>query len=286
MRRYSLGRYPTISMIMELCIRPIGVVHSDITQSHDMPLQGVPAVIEIYDTFLEGLSGIEEDTHINVIGWFDKAEREPLIVTPRKIQKTINPNLGKRGVFSLRSPVRPNPLSLSVTRLLSVKKSRLRVETLDLIDDSPIIDIKPYSAGWDVVFWARDRHSRLVANDAVPEEAFAALTREAYNFHGERCAATAVAARVVFDAANELKSDLRELVLEVPQAMDAHVVDCLIGITRATPGNARLAMCSDREELVISSRGRFVCYRLCDVLSWDSTRILGSPAEAVYERLR
>ncbi len=271
---------------MEQIIRPIGVVHSDITESREMPLQGVPAVIEVYADFLEGLCGIEENTHINVVGWFDKAEREPLMVTPRKIQKTINPTLGKRGVFSLRSPVRPNPLSLSVTRLLKVENPLLYVEALDLIDASPIVDIKPYSAGWDVVFWARDKHSSLVAQDAVPNEAFAALVRQAYNFHSERCAATALAARIIFDAATELKADPRDLTLELPQSLDPHVVDSLIGITRATPGNARLVLCSNASEITMSITGQSLCYRVHEVLDWDPTRILSSPSETLFERTR
>ncbi|MGZ7168617.1 MAG: tRNA (N6-threonylcarbamoyladenosine(37)-N6)-methyltransferase TrmO [Halobacteriota archaeon] len=270
---------------MDQLIRPIGVVHSDVKKSRDMPLQGIPAAIEIYDEFLEGLRGIEEDTHINVIGWFDRAEREPLVVTPRKIRK-INPHLGRRGVFSLRSPVRPNPLSLSITRLLKVEKPLLYVEALDLIDASPVIDIKPYSAGWDVVFWARDKHSRLVAQDAVPEDAFAALTREAYNFHGERCAATAVAARIVYDAAIELESDLRDLTLELSRNVDPHLIDSLIGITRATPGNARLFLCGDTREIVISSVGRSIRYHLLDILAWDPAQILSSPPETLFERVR
>ncbi len=270
---------------MDQLITPIGVVHSDITQSHDMPLQGVPAVIEIYSEFLEGLRGIEEDTHINVICWFDRAVRKPLVVTPRKIRK-INPKLGKRGVFSMRSPVRPNPLSLSATRLLKVEKPLLYVEALDLIDASPVIDIKPYSAGWDVIFWARDAHSRLVAQGAVPQEAFAAMTREAYNFHGERCAATAAAARIVYDAASELESDLRDLTLELPRNVDLHLVDSLMGITRATPGNGRLFMCGDTREIVVSSSGRFISYRLLDILNWDSTRILSAARETLFERVR
>ena len=87
-------------------LRAIGTVQSAVTQSRDMPLQGVPAVINVFDEFVAGLTGLESDTHINVIGWFDKADRAPLMVRPRK----INPQLEKRGVFSLRSPVRPNPL--------------------------------------------------------------------------------------------------------------------------------------------------------------------------------
>ncbi|HYA61397.1 MAG TPA: TrmO family methyltransferase, partial [Candidatus Acidoferrum sp.] len=106
---------------MNFTIRPIGAVHSKITDGKDMPLQGVPARIEIFDEFKAGLTGIEGDSHINVICWLDKAEREPLLVRPRK----INPNLNKRGVFSMRSPTRPNPLSLTATRLVNVEENML-----------------------------------------------------------------------------------------------------------------------------------------------------------------
>ncbi len=266
---------------MDQLIRPIGIVHSAIKQSSDMPLQGVPATIEIYKEFLDGLSGIEEDTHINVIGWFDKAERGPLMVTPRK----INPQLGKRGVFSLRSPARPNPLSLSPTRLLKVEKPLLYVEALDLIDASPVIDIKPYSAGWDMIFWARDKHSRLIAQAAEPEVTLASLTRQAYHFHGESCAATAIAARIVYDAATELESDQYDLVVELPRHTDPHLIDSLIGITRATPGNGRLFLCGDTRGIALSSSAKNVSYHLRDVVDPDITHILSSPAQALFERV-
>ncbi len=269
---------------MNQLITPIGVVHSDIARSRDMPLQGVPAAIEIFSEYLEGLRGVAENTHITVIGWFDRAERGPLVVTPRKIRAT-NPALGRRGVFALRSPVRPNPLSLSVVRLLNVEEPLLYVEALDLIDASPIIDIKPYSAGWDLIFWARDKHSQLDVQDAVPEEACAALTREAYNFHGERCAATAAAARVIYDAAAKLESDPRNLAVALPHGTDPHLIDSLIGITRATPGNSRLSLCGDTTDIVISSRERSIGYQLSSILDWEPARILRSPSESLFQRI-
>ncbi|MGZ7194149.1 MAG: tRNA (N6-threonylcarbamoyladenosine(37)-N6)-methyltransferase TrmO [Halobacteriota archaeon] len=166
-------------------LKPIGVVRSAVKDSQAMPLQGVPAAIKVFDEFVEGLSGIEGDSHINVIGWFNKAKRTPLKVRPRK----INPALEERGVFSLRSPTRPNPLSLSATRLIKIEGSLLYVEPLDLIDGTPVMDIKPYSSGWDAIFWARDVHSALITRHMAPDDVLAELLREGFNYHGEKCGA-------------------------------------------------------------------------------------------------
>jgi tRNA-Thr(GGU) m(6)t(6)A37 methyltransferase TsaA len=106
---------------MKFEITPIGIVRSDISEGREMPLQGVPAIVEIFDEFKLGLNGIEGNTHINVICWFDKADRNVLLVTPRK----TNPDLNKQGVFSLRSPARPNPVSITATRLVKVEGNLL-----------------------------------------------------------------------------------------------------------------------------------------------------------------
>jgi len=243
-----------------------------------MPLQGVPAVIEIFEEFSEGMSGMQDDTHINVIGWFDKADRAPLKVAPRK----INPELEKRGVFSLRSPTRPNPLSLSATRLLKVEGRLLHVEALDLIDKSPIIDIKPYSAGWDVVFWARDAHSRLIAQHAKQAEALAEFAREAYSFHGEKCAATAIAAKISYDATAEFGVSTRDMSVQLPRKVDPHLADSFIGITRATLGNGRLAVCLDQHEVRISSGNKSIGYRVLERLPFDPNRILDMTSEELF----
>jgi tRNA-Thr(GGU) m(6)t(6)A37 methyltransferase TsaA len=259
-------------------VKPIGIVRSAVTQSRDMPLQGVPAVIEIYEEFLEGMSGMQDDTHINVIGWFDKADRAPLMVAPRK----INPELEKRGVFSLRSPTRPNPLSLSATRLLKVEGRHLYVEALDLINESPIIDIKPYSAGWDVVFWARDAHSSLIVQHTKQAEALAEFVREAYNFHGEKCAAAAVAAKISYDATAELGVSTRDMCVQLPRQVDPHLADSLIGITRATLGNGRLVVCLDQHEVRLSSGNRSIGYRVFEKLPSDPNRVLDMTSEELF----
>ncbi len=260
-------------------LRAIGTVQSAVTQSRDMPLQGVPAVINVFDEFLEGLTGIESDTHINVIGWFDKADRAPLMVRPRK----ISAQLEKRGVFSLRSPARPNPLSLTATRLVKVEGPLLYVEPLDLIDGSPVVDIKPYSAGWDTIFWARDVHSALITQHMAEEQVLAELFREAFNFHGEKCAAIAVSAKIAYDAAQVLETSVRDIRLQLPQTVNPHLADGLVGVSRATMGNARLTFSED-PDIRIWTATRSVIYRVFDVSGSDAQRVLQMSSDQLFSR--
>lgn len=258
-------------------LKPIGTVESTVTQSRDMPLQGVPAVINVFDEFLEGLTGIESDTHINVIGWFDKADRAPLMVRPRKISLQLE----KRGVFSLRSPARPNPLSLTATRLLKVDGPLLYVEPLDLIDGSPVVDIKPYSAGWDTIFWARDVHSGLITQYMAEEQVLAELFREAFNFHGEKCAAIAVSAKIAYDAAQALETSVRDIHLQLPRNVNPHLADGLVGVSRATMGNARLTFSED-PDIRIWTATRSVSYRVFDVPGLDVQRVLQMSSDQLF----
>ncbi|MGZ8888503.1 MAG: tRNA (N6-threonylcarbamoyladenosine(37)-N6)-methyltransferase TrmO [Halobacteriota archaeon] len=258
-------------------LKPIGVVQSAVKHSQDMPLQGVPAVIRVFDEFLEGLSGIEGDSHINVIGWFSKAERTPLMVRPRK----INPALKERGVFSLRSPTRPNPLSLSATRLLKVEGPLLYVEPLDLIDGSPIVDIKPYSSGWDAIFWARDVHSSFITRHMARADVLAELLREGFNYHGEKCGAIAVAAKIAYDASQTLQANVRDFSLRLPQDINPHVADGLVGIARATMGNGRLIF-SDEPSVLVSAASKSTGYRILEVPNASALDVLEMRSEQLF----
>jgi len=260
-------------------LKAIGTVQSPVTQSRDMPLQGVPAVIKVFDEFVEGLTGIESDTHINVIGWFDKADRAPLMVRPRK----INPQLEKRGVFSLRSPARPNPLSLTATHLVKVDGPLLHVEPLDLIDGSPVVDIKPYSAGWDAIFWARDTHSGYITQHMEEGDVLAELFREGFNFHGEKCAAIAVSAKIAYDAAQALEASVRDIRLRLPRSVNPHLADGLVGVSRATMGNARLTFSED-PDIRIWTATRSVSYRVFDVSDSDAQHVLRIRADQLFSK--
>jgi tRNA-Thr(GGU) m(6)t(6)A37 methyltransferase TsaA len=92
----------------------------------------------------EGLQGLESVSHVVVLYWMDKARRDLVVQAPRHYTE-------RRGTFALRSPVRPNPIAVSVARLVRVEGNELTVVGLDCLDDTPLLDIKPYFASTDSV---------------------------------------------------------------------------------------------------------------------------------------
>lgn len=129
-----------------MILRPIGRVHSPYKTRADAPRQGrfSPGISEIVlsDQYLEGLSEIEKSPYLLVLCWFHQADRETL--------KAIPPhNRIEHGVFATRSPDRPNPISVEMVRLLGRDGNTLRVQWLDAIDGTPVLDIKPFSRELD-----------------------------------------------------------------------------------------------------------------------------------------
>lgn len=119
----------------------IGVLHGDITRLEDAPKyydesQRV-GTLEIFSQYLEGLEGIAAGQTIVVLFWLHQAARDVLKVYPRGDRSR-----GLRGVFATRSPVRPNPIALSELTVLAVHGNRVEVSGLDILDGTPIVDIK------------------------------------------------------------------------------------------------------------------------------------------------
>jgi tRNA-Thr(GGU) m(6)t(6)A37 methyltransferase TsaA len=99
--------------------------------------------VELDPRWAEGLKGLETVSHVLLLYWMDKARRDLVVQAPHHYAE-------KRGTFALRSPVRPNPIAVSVARLLGVEGNRLKVIGLDCLDKTPLLDIKPYFASTDV----------------------------------------------------------------------------------------------------------------------------------------
>ncbi len=94
--------------------------------------------------WVEGLAGLETASHVILLYWMHQVRRDLVLQAPRHYAE-------RRGTFSLRSPARPNPIALSVARLLRIEGNRLSVVGLDCLDDTPLLDIKPYFASTDSV---------------------------------------------------------------------------------------------------------------------------------------
>lgn len=125
----------------DLIITPIGILHCDLKNQQETPKNYSESdhvgTIEIFPQFLAGLEGIHKNDTIVVLFWLDRADRTILKVHPRG--DTARP---KRGVFSTRSPVRPNPIAVSELLVLDTDKNIITVKGVDILDATPVIDIK------------------------------------------------------------------------------------------------------------------------------------------------
>jgi tRNA-Thr(GGU) m(6)t(6)A37 methyltransferase TsaA len=127
--------------------QPIGVITSPYKRRAGMPIQasgaaGIRGAIKILPAYAEGLKDLDGFSHIILLYHFHRTRNPSLVVTPFL-------DTEPRGVFATRSPNHPNAIGLSVVRLLSVDGLRLRIEDVDIIDGTPLLDIKPYVPAFD-----------------------------------------------------------------------------------------------------------------------------------------
>ena len=124
----------------------IGRIRTPWTRREDCPKNAresdATCTIEVDPRWHDGLRGVETCTHLLVLYWMDKARRDLVVQVPRHYGEP-------RGTFALRSPARPNPIAVSVVRLSRVDGNKLVVVGLDCLDNTPLIDIKPYFASTD-----------------------------------------------------------------------------------------------------------------------------------------
>lgn len=134
-----------VTMTIEL--EPIGVVHTPHTRPEDTPIQpvyaeGIPGSVELLPEYEAGLRDIEGFSHVYLIYVFHRAKAARLEVTPYLGDET-------RGVFATRSPHRPNHIGVSLVRLVGREGRTLAIEDVDMLDGSPLLDIKPFSGRFE-----------------------------------------------------------------------------------------------------------------------------------------
>jgi tRNA-Thr(GGU) m(6)t(6)A37 methyltransferase TsaA len=132
---------------MKIEYQPVGFVHSPFESAHGTPIQpsracGTEGTVEIDEQYAEALSDLDGFSHIILICHLHKASPFKLKVVPY-----LDTEL--RGLFATRAPSRPNPIGLSVVRLLDIDGSTLRIEGVDLLDGTPVLDIKPFVKEFD-----------------------------------------------------------------------------------------------------------------------------------------
>ena len=143
-------------------MKPIGVIRSPFDEPSGAPIQrtgGAEGTVEVFPEYADGLRDVEGFSHLILVYCFHRSRPFSLLQVP--ILDTV-----ERGVFAIRSPSRPNPVGVTVVELVGVDGARLRVRGVDMIDGTPLLDIKPYFAAVDAIpgasaGWAEGRESRF-----------------------------------------------------------------------------------------------------------------------------
>jgi tRNA-Thr(GGU) m(6)t(6)A37 methyltransferase TsaA len=130
-----------------LLCRPIGIIHTPFKELENMPIQpsgaaGIRGTVEIFPEFAEGLKDLDGFSHVILLYRFHESRGYKLIVTPFLDSEP-------RGVFATRAPKRPNPIGLSIVSLVQVRGSSLEIKNADVLDGTPLLDIKPYVPEFD-----------------------------------------------------------------------------------------------------------------------------------------
>lgn len=135
------------SLTGPVTLHPIGIVHSPHRLADETPIQpvyatGIRGRVEILAEFADGLRDVEGFSHLHLIYLFHRASSPRLMVKP--YLEDVD-----RGVFATRAPCRPNPIGLSIVRLTGREGNVLHLEDVDILDGSPLLDIKPYVTRFD-----------------------------------------------------------------------------------------------------------------------------------------
>ena len=132
----------------EITYKPIGVIHSPFREPKGTPIQpsaakGISGTVEVFPEYAEGLKDVEGFSYIILIYHFHLSRKQSLTVKPFMDNE-------ERGVFAMRGPSRPNPIGISIVRLVRVEENIIHVQDVDIVDWTPLLDIKPYVPEFDI----------------------------------------------------------------------------------------------------------------------------------------
>lgn len=138
---------------MKIEFHPIGIIHTPFTKLEGMPIQptgavGVKGTVEVFEEYRAGLKDLDGFSHIILLYHFHRSQGFNLHVVPFLDSEM-------RGLFATRAPKRPNPIGLSVVQLDTVINGILHIRNVDMLDGTPLLDIKPYVPEFDAQLQAR-----------------------------------------------------------------------------------------------------------------------------------
>ena len=131
----------------KIVYRPIGIIHTPFHGVEGIPIQpsgalGIKGTVEVFTQYSAGLKDLDGFSHIILIYHFHLSKEYSLEARPFMEEKT-------RGIFAMRAPARPNPIGISVVRLVGIEDRILHIEDVDIVDSTPLLDIKPYVPDFD-----------------------------------------------------------------------------------------------------------------------------------------
>jgi tRNA (adenine37-N6)-methyltransferase len=132
----------------EIKYRPIGVIHSPFKEPKGTPIQptgakGIDGTVEVFPEYAEGLKDVEGFSYIILIYHFHLSQGLSLKVKPYMDNEA-------HGVFAMRGPSRPNPIGISIVRLVRIERNILYIQDVDIVDETPLLDVKPYVPEFDI----------------------------------------------------------------------------------------------------------------------------------------
>jgi len=157
-------------MRKEIKMNPIGIIHTPYKEPKGMPIQGtfrkgVAGRLELSKEYQDGLKDLNGFSHIMIIYYFDRSGKEELLSKPFLEDKP-------HGIFAIRSPHRPNHIGVSIVKLEKIEKNIVTFSEVDILDATPLLDIKPYVSHFDsrkdVKNGWLDKHFK---NDEIPKRA-------------------------------------------------------------------------------------------------------------------
>jgi len=133
----------------KICFEPIGIIKTPFKSLKGIPIQfyqsEAEGIIQIYPKHSPGLKDLEGFSHIYCVYFFD------MVKLPVPLQSKPFLDDKKKGIFATRTPFRPNPIGISILEIIHIKKNLIKVKNVDILDKTPILDIKPYVSRFDYI---------------------------------------------------------------------------------------------------------------------------------------